>query len=115
MSSSLDKTADILARLERVEAAIGIGHNGGPPLDDEPPVEFELDRRLAAVEVAKRYAVRVRTITRWLEQPGMNFPAPEKINHRRYWWLSQLKRWDSDRLTQSIKSKRKAGPAKAPP
>ena len=37
--------ATILARLAVVEAAVGIGHNGGPPLDDDdPPVNPDNDR-----------------------------------------------------------------------
>jgi hypothetical protein len=33
-----DTFAEILERLTRIEEAIArVGHNGGPPLDDEPP------------------------------------------------------------------------------
>ena len=35
----MSKIAEVLERLERVEAAVaGIGHNGGPPLDDDEPL-----------------------------------------------------------------------------
>jgi hypothetical protein len=98
-----DKTADILERLERVEAAIaGLGHNGGAPLDADQLVAASQDRRLSAVQVAKRYGVVVRTIDRWCDRPELNFPQPEIVNLRRYWWLSVLRRWDRARLRQSI-------------
>ena len=106
-----DKTADILERLERVESALaGLGHNGGPPLDlDESSAE---DRRLSAVQVARRYGVVVRTIDRWCDRPKLNFPHPETVNLRRYWWLSTLRRWDRARLRQSIvaEEKSRSGP-----
>jgi hypothetical protein len=60
--SMTDKLADILERLERVEAAVaGIGHNGGPALDDPPgPSDPDLeaqDRRLTAHISAQRTRV----------------------------------------------------------
>jgi hypothetical protein len=95
----LDKTAEILQRLERVEIAIaGIGHNGGPPLEHPPlPSDPDLeaqDRRLSAAAVAARYGVVVRTIDRWLLRQGLKFPQPDVVNARRYWWLSRLRHWD---------------------
>jgi K+/H+ antiporter YhaU regulatory subunit KhtT len=102
----LDKTAEILERLERVEAAVAeIGHNGGPPLEDLPPpldpgLEAQ-DRRLSTVAVATRYGVTVRTIERWLERPLLNFPKPDAVvNRRRYWQLSRLREWDRTRRRQ---------------
>jgi hypothetical protein len=105
----LDKTAEILERLERVEASIaGISHNSGPLLEDlPPPFDPDLesqDRRQSTVAVAKRYGVVVRTVERWLdERPELNFPKPEVVNRRRYWWLSRLREWDRTRPQQGIR------------
>jgi hypothetical protein len=108
--TNLDKLADILERLERVETALaGIGHNDGPPIDDRPvapdPEREAQDRRLSAVMVANRYGVVVRTIDRWLESPELNFPKPDPVNGRRYWWLSCLRNWDRTRA-----ERKKGGP-----
>jgi hypothetical protein len=99
-----DKTSDLIAqldvRLERVEEAIA---DIGPPLDEEPPVSAQDDRRLSAVQVAKRYGVTTRTITRWLDDyPDLGFPKPEVVKHRRYWWLSMLEHWDRIRLRKTM-------------
>ena len=105
--SDLDKTDEILARLERVETAIAvIGHNADPALDDPSfPNDHDLeaqDRRLSAVMVAARYGVVVRTLDRWLDRPELNFPQPEVVNSRRYWWLNRLREWDRARIRQTI-------------
>ena len=98
-----DNLADILERLERVEAAVAaIGHNGGPPLDDHvpPPSDPDLeaqDRRLSSAMVAQRYGVVIRTIERWIGDVSyahLNFPKPDLVNNRRYWWLSRLRAFD---------------------
>jgi hypothetical protein len=94
---SSDTIVAILERLDIIEAAVGIGHNGGPPLEDDPPPSPETDRRLPAKLVAKRYGVVLRTIDRWLDNPKLGFPKPEVVNNRRYWWLNKLRRWDRAR------------------
>ena len=100
-AESSDTIAIILERLDIIEAAVGIGHNGGPPLDDDPPVNPETDRRLPAKLVAQRYGVVVRTIGRWLDNPKLRFPKPEVVNNRRYWSLNKLRRWDRARIRQA--------------
>ena len=99
-AESSDALATILERLDIIEAAVGIGHNGGSTLDDDPPVNPETDRRLPAKAVARRYGVVVRTIDRWLDNPKLGFPKPEVVNNRRYWWLSKLRCWDRARIRQ---------------
>ncbi len=78
--------SQILDRLGALEVAV-IGHNGGPPLDTNEP-----DRRLPTSEVARRYGVSRRTIERWCSRP--EFPKPDIVNKRKYFWLSQLKHYD---------------------
>jgi hypothetical protein len=57
-----DKVEELLTRVSALEAAVGIGHNGGPQLDDEvPPAN---DVRLSKNATAKRYSVSPRTIER---------------------------------------------------
>lgn len=105
--SDLDKADEILARLKRLETAIaGIGHNADLALEDPPfpnDQDFEAqDRRLSAVMVAARYGVVVRTLDRWLDRPELNFPQPDVVNSRRYWWLNRLREWDRARIRQTI-------------
>ena len=67
----LDKTAEILERLQRVEAAVaGIGHNAGPPLD-EPGLLGLLPDRL----VAERYDCTVRTLEKMGRETSTRIPA----------------------------------------
>ena len=95
-----DLITSIIERLAKIEAAVGIGHNGGPPLEDDPPPSSEADCRLPAKAVARRYGVVVRTVDRWLDNPKLGFPKPEVVNNRRYWWLNKLCRWDRARIRQ---------------
>jgi hypothetical protein len=99
-AESSDTIATILDRLDIIEAAVGIGHYGGPPIGDDQPANLEGDRRLPAKAVARRYGVVVRTIDRWLDNPKLGFPKPEVVNNRRYWWLNKLCRWDRARIRQ---------------
>lgn len=86
----LDKTAEILERLQRVEAAVaGIGHNAGPPLD-EPGLLGLLPDRL----VAERYDCTVRTLERWDEKPELGFPPPVYVRRRRFRVIAKLDAWD---------------------
>jgi hypothetical protein len=117
---SLDKTAELIAQLDalhtrvgRVEEAIaGIGHNGGPPLDPEPPPSK--DRLLPTLAVAKRYGVTSRTIIRWRDDPALSFPQPEKINLRLYWRELRLSAWDRMRLLESVREQGGAAARAAP-
>ena len=100
-----DNDANLLERLVRLEKIAGIGHNGGPALGNPPPpsdpdLEAQ-DRRLSTAMVAARYGIVVRTVERWLvDYPNLNFPQPDVVNGRRYWWLSVLREWDRDRIRQ---------------
>jgi hypothetical protein len=39
-ADSSDTITTILERLDIIEAAVGISHNGGPPLDEGPPANL---------------------------------------------------------------------------
>ena len=90
-----DKLADILERLERVEAAVaGIGPDlDDPPATSDPNLEAH-GRRVPTSMVALRYGVCARTLERWLAHTGLGFPKPDIVHNRRYWWLSELRDWD---------------------
>jgi hypothetical protein len=62
---------------------------------------IDLDTRLKASRVAKRYGVSVRTIDRWLTKPNIAFPAPTLVLHDvagrpcvRLWRLGDLVQWE---------------------
>jgi hypothetical protein len=44
--------------------------------------------------VAQRYDVVVRTLERWDEVPGLEFPRPVYIRRRRYREIDKLDAWD---------------------
>ncbi len=54
---------------------------------------------LPARDVLARYQVVERTISRWLADPSMSFPAPIKIRQRRYWREADLLAWERSRAT----------------
>ena len=108
---SKNKTADILERLERVEAAIAkIGHNGGPPLDIEelpkakPPLRNDLPvapRYLTESQAAARYCVNPRTLRRWDENPEIGFPPPVLVRKRRFREVAGLEAWERQQAAQA--------------
>ena len=49
---------------------------------------------IPARRVWEHFNVTDRTLARWLDRPGMNFPRPAAvINGRRYWNESEIKAW----------------------
>jgi hypothetical protein len=101
MSETDPRISNILARLDALEAAVArVGHTGVGTFPTNQELEVD-DRRLPAVAVAQRYGVVVRTLDRWLDDPELNFPEPEVLNHRRYWWLSELREWERNRAPHS--------------
>ena len=98
--------SEILQRLKLLEAKVAsIVQNGGAPIKDAPlPPDLDSendDRRLPATAVAARYGVVPRSIDRWLSRPELEFPRPDNVNGRRYWWLSQLRHWDRSRALKA--------------
>jgi hypothetical protein len=96
----------ILRRLELLEAKVAsLIENAGAPIQDTalPPDSDsnDDDHRLPATAVAARYGVVPRSIDRWLARPHLNFPRPDRVNRRRYWWLSELRNWERCRALKA--------------
>jgi hypothetical protein len=49
---------------------------------------------IADARVAQRYDVCTRTLARWDQTPGLNFPPPILLRRRRYRELAALGAWD---------------------
>jgi hypothetical protein len=65
------------------------------------PQSVDLDQKMTARRVARRFDVSVRTIDRWLEKPHLAFPKPVMFTHdisgrvaNRYWKLGDLVAWE---------------------
>ena len=52
---------------------------------------------LTSAAVRARYGVSDMTIWRWLRSTELGFPAPLRINGRRFWKLTQLEAWEASR------------------
>jgi predicted DNA-binding transcriptional regulator AlpA len=50
--------------------------------------------------VCRRYGVSDRTVMRWERDTELNFPAPLKINDRKYWREADLTNFDRARVAQ---------------
>ena len=58
--------------------------------------------------VAARYDVSIRSLERWDLKPDLGFPAPVRINGRRYRAIAELENWE--RKTAASRSRaRRAG------
>ena len=55
------------------------------------------DKLLPAPRVSARYGVTSMTLWRWLKNSTLAFPAPLRINARRYWRLTDLVAWERAR------------------
>jgi len=74
----------------------------------ESQSSIDLDTRLKAGRVAKRYGVTVRTIDRWIQKPNLDFPAPTLVLHDvagrpcvRLWRLGDLVDWERAKAAQA--------------
>jgi hypothetical protein len=94
---------DIYARLDTLEAVVLGGARGSS-------VSLS-DRRLSKSEVAVRQGVDERTIDRWRKDPAKygNFPKPDIINGRCFWWLSVLQRHERKRARAAAAATRHRG------
>jgi hypothetical protein len=80
----------IIERLDKIETTLGLSPNSptDPCLDDE---------RLSKARVARRYGTSTRGIDRERERAQRgesDFPLPEVVNGRCWWWLSKLRAYD---------------------
>lgn len=57
------------------------------------------DIYLTAPQVLARYNISDMSLHRWLNNPDLNFPAPLKINRRRYFKESDLVAWERARAS----------------
>jgi hypothetical protein len=62
---------------------------------------IDLDTRLKAGAVARRFGISTRTLDRWLTKPQVNFPKPDLVLHDvrgrpcvRLWRLGDLIEWE---------------------
>ena len=56
---------------------------------------------LPSSAVRARYGVSDMTIWRWLHNDKLGFPAPLRINGRRYWRLIELEAWEASEPAES--------------
>ena len=83
--------AEILERLTRIEVAVaGIGHNGGPPLEDEPPLVPD-DPLLKPDDAAAYIKSSVVTLER--KRRGRGGPDYIKTGGRIFYRKSALDRY----------------------
>jgi hypothetical protein len=50
---------------------------------------------LPAAAVRARYGVSDMSLWRWLRNEALGFPAPIRINKRRFWKLADLETWEA--------------------
>jgi hypothetical protein len=68
----------------------------------EPTIPDAGDYRLVPDrQVAERYGVHPKTISRWDANPDLGFPPPVVINNRFYRRLSALMVWERERAARS--------------
>lgn len=51
-------------------------------------------------DVCKRYGVVTRTLKRWDDNPGLEFPKPTFINGRKYREEAALDAWDREQAVK---------------
>ena len=72
---------------------------------------IDLDKKLQARSVARRYDISVRTLDRWLLKESLRFPRPAILIHdatgrvcSRLWNLRDLIAWERGQATKSAQS-----------
>jgi len=56
--------------------------------------EEPVDVWLSINSVAKRGGITTKTVANYVNTPELGFPQPKIIRHRRFFRLSELKRWE---------------------
>jgi len=83
---------EILERLSRIEQVVaGMGHNGGPPLEDEPPPTVPADPLLEPPAAASYIKSSVVTLER--KRRGRKGPDYVKTGGRIFYRKSALDRY----------------------
>jgi hypothetical protein len=96
MSTSIKAMLDQLTkRLDAIENMIG--HNRGPPLDDE-----QEDRRLSKRQLAERWNVSTRKVDRGREEDP-EFPPAERDREGGpvFFWMSDIVRYEKQRAART--------------
>jgi predicted DNA-binding transcriptional regulator AlpA len=57
---------------------------------------------LPAGAVRTRYGVSDMSLWRWLRDEALGFPAPIRINRRRFWKLAELEAWEASRAPREV-------------
>jgi hypothetical protein len=80
-------------------------------------VSQDLDTRIKASAVARRFGVSVRTLDRWIPKPHLNFPAPDLVLHDvagrpcvRLWRLGDLIEWERSQAAKHAQAASAAAP-----
>jgi hypothetical protein len=79
-------------------SALVTDKTGGGPFMAKTIIVPEATDLLPDPEVALRYNVSLRTLSRWDEQLELGFPRPVRINGRKYRRLAQLENWERARV-----------------
>ncbi len=58
---------------------------------------YEPPTYLSSASVRARYGVSDMSLWRWGRDDSLKFPAPLRINGRKFWKLSTLERWEASR------------------
>jgi predicted DNA-binding transcriptional regulator AlpA len=64
-------------------------------------IEQAGERYLQTSKVRERYGTTDMTLWRWLHDETLAFPAPMRINGRRFWKLADLEAWESAKAAKS--------------
>jgi hypothetical protein len=105
--STTKATAILERRVAALEVAVAtIGHNGGPPLDDElsPAPSKRKPVLIPDRLVAERYDVTVRTLERWDQKTELGFPKPVYVRRRRFRVIDKLDDWDRANARKAVDS-----------
>jgi predicted DNA-binding transcriptional regulator AlpA len=66
---------------------------------------------LPAAAVRARFGVSDMSLWRWSRDKALGFPAPIRINNRRFWRLGDLEAWEATRGTARVDTAARDGEA----
>lgn len=59
-------------------------------------------RYVPTVGVTARYGIHRTTLNRWVKDPAMGFPQPDRIRGRNFWDEDKLDAWDQARAGRDL-------------